>query len=286
MKIFIPLTVALIVCGLSFNPLFGQEMLDQGVVKLTEVAKSRKYGYHPQRPIKAGSVANGIFFLNALKGPYGEPIQWEQMGNCCEFRTPNALVGTQGKLDRYQLIWPGIRAPLLLYINPFDYEEMRCPYGLTFLQNENLPQKERDLKAADYVERCDDRVAYSVPYPLLENMIEDRLTEPGQRPAYQGGPKALKSYFSQYPLRDKRAEMTVFRVHIGFMINCNGKAGNFQVISRGKGFLDELADQILDTVKNMPQKWVPGDQNGQSVDCYQVLSFTVSDGNLEQVSYQ
>jgi len=82
-------------------------------------------------------------------------------------------------------------------------------------------------------------------------------------------------------------KIIVFRVHIMFVVNCEGKAGNFQLTSKGKGDLESLANQVLEIVNNMPQNWKPAKKNGEAVDCYQVLSFTVIGGQLNKtVSYR
>ena len=70
------------------------------------------------------------------------------------------------------------------------------------------------------------------------------------------------------------------------MINCNGQTGNFQVVTKGKGDLKELANLVLEIVNKMPSDWISGENSGQKVDCYQILNFTVIQGSLEKVSYR
>jgi hypothetical protein len=89
-----------------------------------------------------------------------------------------------------------------------------------------------------------------------------------------------------HALTDIRAKDIVFRVHIGFLVNCNGQAGNFQMISKGKDDLQELAQQVLTIVKDMPQNWQPASADNKDVDCFQILSFTIASGVLDKVSYR
>lgn len=43
---------------------------------------------------------------------------------------------------------------------------------------------------------------------------------------------------------------------------------------------------MLEIVNNMPDNWQAATANGKAVDCYQVLSFTVINGKLDEVIYR
>jgi len=47
-----------------------------------------------------------------------------------------------------------------------------------------------------------------------------------------------------------------------------------------------LAQQVLTTIKGLPQNWKPATADGKSVDSYQLLSFTIAGGALDKVSYR
>lgn len=136
------------------------------------------------------------------------------------------------------------------------------------------------------IKSCVEPVAYSVDDMILKSQVGQTLSKPDVTPSYKGGLEELKKYFSSHPLTDPKAKDIVFRVHIGFLVNCNGQAGNFQILSKGKGDLQDLAQQVLTTIKNLPQNWQAATVDSKAVDSYQILSFTIVGGALEKVSYR
>jgi hypothetical protein len=209
---------------------------------------------------------------------------YQRNGSCCAFKSKTAAFG-KGYLDVYQVWYEGGQ-PVTLYINGYDYEDLKCPIGFAFVTTDDVKPVETIpdsliTKTTD----CDASKIYSVDDFLLKEAIGD-LKRPDKNPEFNGGIDKLKQYFVQNPLTDKRAQNNMFRVKIGFKINCNGEAGDFQIITKGKGDLKELANQVLEIVNNMPSDWIPAESKGQTVDCYQVLSFTVFEGSLEKVSYR
>jgi hypothetical protein len=136
------------------------------------------------------------------------------------------------------------------------------------------------------IKSCSEAVAYSVDDILLKSQVGENLVKPDVTPSYYGGPEVLKKYFESHPLTDMRAKGIVFMVHVGFLVNCNGQAGNFQILSKGKGDLQELAQKVLTTIKNLPENWQFATAGGKATDCYQILSFIVVDGALNKVTYR
>ena len=110
---------------------------------------------------------------------------------------------------------------------------------------------------------------------------------PKINPSYTGDKTALRNWFLNNPLTDERVKDRLFRVRIAFMVNCDGEAGRWQVMNKGKGELFEFANMVLDLVKTMPQKWIPAkDKKGNPVDCWQILEFTVNNGVLTNGIYK
>lgn len=132
---------------------------------------------------------------------------------------------------------------------------------------------------------CDVSNLYSVSDALLNQKLGSHQA-PDQNPKYEEGLETLKDFFAKNSLADKRAKGMVFRVHIGFVVNCRGEAGHFEIVSEGKGDLKELGEEVLKIARAIPGKWIPASANGQSVDCHQVLSFTVAAGKLDRVTYR
>jgi hypothetical protein len=97
---------------------------------LTKTADSRAYGYTEGNPVKCGGGPAGERrYLNSLRGPKGEIIQYERAGSCCGFDTPNSEIG--GMLDVFDVTWPGATKPVQLYLNMYDTAELLVPVGLT-----------------------------------------------------------------------------------------------------------------------------------------------------------
>jgi hypothetical protein len=76
-----------------------------------------------------GPLAERLF-LSALRGPKGEEIQFTRQGSCCPFETPGSDLGT-GLLDVYEVTYPGLEKPLVLYLNMYDKGEVLVPAGFT-----------------------------------------------------------------------------------------------------------------------------------------------------------
>lgn len=133
---------------------------------------------------------------------------------------------------------------------------------------------------------CNDNAVWSVDDKLLAETVGE-FKHPKINPSYTGDKTALRNWFLNNPLTDERVKDRLFRVRIAFMVNCDGEAGRWQVMNKGKGELFEFANMVLDLVKTMPQKWIPAkDKKGNPVDCWQILEFTVNNGVLTNGIYK
>lgn len=133
---------------------------------------------------------------------------------------------------------------------------------------------------------CSNPVNYSADDIQLKLKYGTDLLTPTINPKFVGGIQELKKYLSENKLIDSKAKGIVFRTHIGFLVNCSGIAGSFEVISNGKGDLKTLSEQVLDIVSRMPQTWESANIDGKQVDSYQILSFTIVNGDLTKVNYR
>lgn len=263
---------------------YGQEFIREDILKVSEVSADKNYGRTEKKSIKVGKIENQKYYLNALLGPNEEPIQYRRVGSCCEFRSKSAAFG-KGFLDVYEVTYSGLQAPIKLYLNGYDYETPLCPSGLTFKKVDGVREiiiLQPTLSDSIF---CNKESVYSVDDYLLKGKVGQFKTA-DINPKYPGGIDKLKTYFSNNNLTDKRANGIVFRVSIGFLVNCKGETGNFQIVTEGKGDLRELAQQVLEKAKAMPDKWIAATTNSGSVDSYQILSFTVTNGTLDKVSYR
>ncbi len=103
---------------------------------ITKKATNKKYAYNPDYPVNVGfttledAANNQIRFLNALAGPKGEKIKFEQKESCCPFPTKKTDTGA-GTIDIFEITWEGQTKPILLYINKFEKGELLIPIGLS-----------------------------------------------------------------------------------------------------------------------------------------------------------
>ena len=101
------------------------------------LAAANAYGYTPETAIRVRGAGDPSAtaehdYLNSLRGPGGERVSWMRLGSCCEFRTPNGLNGQGGLLDAYEVTYPGLAAPVTLYINMYDPpNSSEVPHGFT-----------------------------------------------------------------------------------------------------------------------------------------------------------
>lgn len=266
----------------------GQEYFEDGSMKLSEVSTEENYGYEPNHKtsIKVGKIENEQAYLKSLRGPTGELVQFRRLSSCCEFKSKSAAFGT-GLLDKYEVYYQGLKEPIILYVNGYDYENPKAPIGFTFVTADKI--KKPIIFPPDSILKvnfCNKETQYAVGKEfLLKDKIGEK-PEPETTPSFDGGIEELKKYFADKPLTDESIKNAIFRVAITFVVDCNGKAGNFMIVTRGKGHAETFANQVLERVNKMPQNWKAATKNGENVDCYQVLSFTVTGGQLDKVSYR
>ena len=104
------------------------------------IASDSTYGYTQKNPIKVGGRShdrgprNERAYLDALRGPGGETLEYHRLGSCCRFKTPNGMIGGVGMLDIYEVTYEGLASPGKLYLNMYDYEQPQIPRGFTRAQ--------------------------------------------------------------------------------------------------------------------------------------------------------
>lgn len=116
---------------------WGRSDSTEEFTKLTNAASDPAYGLTEQSPIKVGGFneRNEAEYLNGLRGPAGEPIEYERIGSCCPFKTPNARIGNIGLLDAFRIRYPGRAEPMVLYIDFYDEGTLYVPLGFSPRRN-------------------------------------------------------------------------------------------------------------------------------------------------------
>jgi hypothetical protein len=108
-------------------------------MSLKRSATDPEYGVKERKPVMVqgglGEGAHNVYrFLNALRGPHGEPVHYKRVGTCCEFKTKKSPFG-DGKelLEIYEVAYEG-GPSRRLYFNWYDDGEILIPVGFTALK--------------------------------------------------------------------------------------------------------------------------------------------------------
>lgn len=125
----------LISCSATKNTVSSQ-LQDNQTFLLTEASTDQTYGFSEKNPIKVGGVdksegpLNERRFLNALAGPNGERVSYYRDGSCCPVDSKNGFMG-KAMLDNYRVTWEGSKDTVSIYINMYDYGQLKAPVGFT-----------------------------------------------------------------------------------------------------------------------------------------------------------
>ncbi len=123
----------------------GKSVNSPGMIILG-VSNDKTYGYTQENPIKVGGYSekdgpdNERRYLNSIYGPNGEIIGYTREGSCCSFRTLNGMEGF-GLLDRFKISYEGLKEPVILYLNMYDHELPKVPFGFTVKTEIKVIQK-------------------------------------------------------------------------------------------------------------------------------------------------
>ena len=271
---------ALIILVTTFlQSAFSQEYLDNDkrYMKLTEVSTDKAYGFEMKTPIKVGSDEKAIgAYLNSLKTLDGDRIHIGDM----KFNYKNKT-----GLTMVVLTYEQKKETTTIYFLTTVLEQPKAIIGFSFKTIADIPKVVVfPTDSIVKVTACSETI-YAVEDFLVKEKIGEK-PKPTTSPTFTGGLDDLKKYFVANPLTDEKAAQMIFRVSIAFIVNCEGKAGNFVIVTKGKGDLATYANQVLAIVNKMPQNWQPATVDGKPVDCYQVLSFSPYQGQLDNVSYR
>ena len=147
--------ISIIACG----------FLQEATPTLREPEESRDpgYGLTQEYPIRVGGVdlgpARERWFLDQLRGPDGQIIQYERIGSCCEFETHAGFTGS-GFLDIYEVTYPGLGTPTRLYIDMYTCDNPHPPLG--FLQDSHEDAREGRLFFSWYTQFFREEIARTI----------------------------------------------------------------------------------------------------------------------------
>ena len=127
----IAITLILLSCTTTKKTSTKPTSRDEYTFLLTEVSTDATYGLSAKNPVQTGEGPSGERkYLNALAGPNGEKITYYRAGSCCPVKSKNGLMG-MAMLDNYRVTWEGGKDTVSIYINMYDYAELKAPVGFT-----------------------------------------------------------------------------------------------------------------------------------------------------------
>ena len=113
------------------------ELLNNNTFLLKDISTDKTYGLSEKNPVQVGGVdtkegpVNERRFLNALAGPNGERVSYYRAGSCCPIKSDKAMFGDKVMLDNYRVTWEGSTDTVSIYINMYDYGQLKAPVGFT-----------------------------------------------------------------------------------------------------------------------------------------------------------
>jgi hypothetical protein len=112
---------------------WGRSDSTEPFTRLSGTATDSSYGLAQGSPIKVGGLneRNEAEYLNGLRGPKGESVEYERIGSCCPFKTPNAMIDGMGLLDAFRVTYAGQAQPSIFYIDFYDTESLQVPMGFS-----------------------------------------------------------------------------------------------------------------------------------------------------------
>lgn len=115
------------------------KLINNQAFQVTEISTDNTYGLSAKNPVEVGGAEksegplNERRFLNALAGPNGEKVSYYRAGSCCPVKSKNGFMG-MAMLDNYRVTWEGSKDTVSIYINMYDYGQLKAPVGFTIRQ--------------------------------------------------------------------------------------------------------------------------------------------------------
>jgi hypothetical protein len=135
--IYIGIVILVLACSTP-NQAVKTTLKNSQTFELTEIATDPTYGLSEKNPVQVGGVdknegpTNERRFLNALAGPNGEEITYFRAGSCCPIKSKSDPFGLGSvMLDNYRVTWKGAKDTVSIYINMYDYGQLKAPVGFT-----------------------------------------------------------------------------------------------------------------------------------------------------------
>ena len=117
--------------------LSGFSQKEGTIVPDTTEKVSSTYGFKEKDPIKVGGgdMPTRVYeYMKHLKGPNGEPITFEKLGNGASYDDPDRTLTTmeKGKVYMYEIKIHGTNKSFIVYFDQYRYEQPKILKGFTW----------------------------------------------------------------------------------------------------------------------------------------------------------
>jgi hypothetical protein len=107
-----------------------------GAMSLKRPATDPDYSFTEKRPVMVkggfGEGGHNVYrFLNALRGPTGQPVRYSRVGTCCKFKTKQSPFGDGEELLEVYEVWYEGGTPKRMYFNWYDDGDILVPVGFS-----------------------------------------------------------------------------------------------------------------------------------------------------------
>ncbi len=120
--------------GMSFS---GFSQIEGTMTPNLTEKVSGSYGFKEKEPIKVGGgdMPTRVYeYMKHLKGPNGEPVTFEKIGNGASYDNPDRTLTKmeKGKLYMYEIKIHGTDKKYLIYFDQYRYEHPKILKGFTW----------------------------------------------------------------------------------------------------------------------------------------------------------
>ncbi|WP_258541992.1 hypothetical protein [Parvicella tangerina] len=106
---------------------------------------------------------------------------------------------------------------------------------------------------------------------------QNEMPNPDKEVKYKGGAKKIEKYLNERLDLGDSKKMQIIPVYVVFDVNCEGETGNYEFQfceeCENKEFFEK---QLIQLFNELPQNWTAAKHDGHSVDCRQVMSFSIN----------
>lgn len=151
--------------------------------------------------------------------------------------------------------------------------------GLAISQLVSFQIAAQETQTKPKVEFCNPDKQYTVS--RLKDFYPEQkdLPYPDKTASYKGGEKKIEKYVNKQIDLGNFEKSQIIPVYVHFEVNCNGEAGNFEVIMcddcKNKEFFES---QLIKIFNELPQNWKAAIVNNETVDSHQIIVFAINLG--------